>query len=130
MSRQSTVQYAAVPDPGTPPPPTQSIPVPTPTTDLSPTASPARQLPETAANPVQAGRWVRIARRYPIQITFSVIVFFVLLIIVIMVLTLNLGVQQLYNQVPYNVTGVRASYFPGSLSRVSQCSVWALPAAF
>lgn len=73
--------------------------------------SPATRLPGTT----KAGRWERI-RRYPVPITFSIVVFLVLLIIVIMLLTLNSGVQQLYNQVPYNDTGVG---FPASGFQVS-----------
>lgn len=116
MSRQSTVQHAAVPDPGTPPLPTPPTPgLAAETSDLSVPTSPV-------PNPTQAGRWVRIARRYPIQITFSVVVCSVLLVIVIVVLTLNMGVQQLYNQLPYNVTGVRFACFPGSFLNV-QCGL-------
>ena len=62
--------------------------------------SPATRLPGAT----KAGRWERI-RRYPVPIT-SIVIFLVLLVIVIMLLTLNSGVQQLYNQVPYNETGV------------------------
>lgn len=134
MSRRSTVQYAAVSDPSTLPLPTRRSPSVTGST-LGPTAEIAEcsaapspgttRLPDTVPTPTNAGRWVRAARRYPIQTTFSVIVCFVLLIIVITVLTLNMGVQQLYDQLPYNVTGVRVACFPGSLSGVLPCSMWA-----
>lgn len=114
MSRQSTAEYAVVPA-STPPHPIQPTPGLIPNvSNPSVTVSPATQLPDAT----QAGRWGRI-RRYPVPITFSIVIFFVLLIIVVMVLTLNSGVQQLYNQVPYNITGVSLPVTGFSCFRVS-----------
>jgi len=101
MSQQSTARYAIVPT-STPPLPSQ------PTPGLIPGVSSSSEAVSPGAT--QGDRWGRI-RRYPVLITFSIIVFFVLLIIMIMLLTLNEGVQQLYNQMPHNVTGVSFSGF-------------------
>jgi len=100
MSRQSTVQYESIPS-SPPPPPTQKV------FNPSATVSAATQLPDAT----QRDRWGWI-RRHPVPITFSIAVFLVLLIIVIMLLTLNSDVQPLYEQMPYNSTGVKFSEFP------------------
>jgi len=105
MSRQSTVQYAIVPS--SPPPPTQPTPgLTSKVLNPSATVSAATQLPDAT----QRDRWGWI-QRYPVPITFSIVVFFVLMIITIMLLTLNSDVQQLYDQLPSDATGVRFSVF-------------------
>jgi len=53
------------------------------------------------------GRWGWLSR-HPIATTFSIAVLVVVVLIIVMIVTLNGGVQQLYNQIPYNETGVSA----------------------
>jgi len=43
--------------------------------------------------------------------TFATAVLVVVVLVIIMVLTLNGGVQQLYNQIPRNETGVSVLWF-------------------
>lgn len=53
------------------------------------------------------GRWGWVSR-HPIAMTFAIIVLVVVVLIIVMIVTLNSDVQQLYNQIPYGVTGVSA----------------------
>ncbi|KAF9644675.1 hypothetical protein BDM02DRAFT_3190381 [Thelephora ganbajun] len=101
MSRQPTVRSAVIPVSTQSTQPTQSTPeltlkIPSPSTSVSP-----GQLPDVP----KRDRWGWM-RRYPVPITFSTLIFFVLLMIMIMLLRLNSDVEYLYGQVPYNVTGV------------------------